>query len=176
MLYVDSVPPEEATGDLKRAYDLILKARGVVPEIRRCQSLEPLVVEGNTAFYPGNNYRCQSIDRRFSEMIATVVSVANQCRFGGRAHADLLADATGDRTFADAILADYTTVDLPLTERVALDYARKLTLAPHESCEADIQALRDAGWTDQQIVAIVHVTAFFAYWNRVADALNVTQS
>jgi alkylhydroperoxidase family enzyme len=42
--------------------------------------------------------------------------------------------------------------------------------------QADIEALRAAGWTDPQIVATVHVTAFFAYMNRVAEAFGLTRA
>jgi alkylhydroperoxidase family enzyme len=40
--------------------------------------------------------------------------------------------------------------------------------------EADMNDLRGEGWTDPQIVAAVHVTAFFAYMNRVAEAFGLT--
>jgi len=39
--------------------------------------------------------------------------------------------------------------------------------------EADIEGLRAQGWTDSQIVATVHVTALFAYMNRVAEAFGL---
>jgi len=41
-------------------------------------------------------------------------------------------------------------------------------------CKADLDGLRAAGWSDPQIVATVHVTAFFAYMNRVANAFGVS--
>ena len=75
-------PPEEATGDLKRAYDRIRTTRGRIPDIRSVMAGEPLVVEGFASFFPENNYACSSIDRRLAEMIATVAAVANGSGFG----------------------------------------------------------------------------------------------
>lgn len=167
-------PPEAATGDLKRAYEKILQTRGTIPQIRAVMAGEPLTVEGFAYFYPENNYACRSIDRRLAEMIATVASVANGSGFGGPAHARQLAAVTGDRAFADAILHDYTTAGVSPAERVLLDYAHKLSRTPGEMNAGDLDRLRDAGWTDAQIVATVHVTAFFAYMNRVAEAFGVT--
>jgi uncharacterized peroxidase-related enzyme len=171
--WIKIAPPEEATGDLKRAYERMRTSRGRIPEIRSVMAGEPLVVEGFAAFFPENNYACSSIDRRLAEMIATVASVANGSAFGAPAHARQLARITGDRSFADSILRDYRSADLARKERVLLDYVWKLSRAPGEMTEADINGLRSEGWTDPQIVATVHVTSLFAYMNRVAEAFGL---
>jgi alkylhydroperoxidase family enzyme len=54
-----------------------------------------------------------------------------------------------------------------------LDYAELITNAAHESTAADVQKLRDAGWTEDQIAEAVYVIAMFALFNRVADAFGV---
>ena len=172
--WVKIAPPEEATGDLKRAYDRILATRGRIPDIRSVMAGEPLTVEGFASFFPENNYACRSIDRRLAEMIATVAAVANGSGFGAPAHARQLAKVTGDQAFADGILRDYRNVELPAKERALLDYVWKLSKTPGEMTEADIDGLRAAGWTDPQIVATVHVTGFFAYMNRVAEAFGLS--
>jgi uncharacterized peroxidase-related enzyme len=175
--WIAIAPADQATGDLKRAYDKILATRGGrVPTIRSVMAGEPLVVEGFAWFYPDDNYACRSIDRRLAEMIATVAGVANGSRFGGPAHARLLAEVTGDATFAQAILQDYTQAGLSARERALLDYAWKLSRSPGEMTEADLASLRAHGWTEAQTVATVHVTAFFAYMNRVAEAFGLSQA
>ena len=110
--WIKIAPPEEATGDLKRAYERVRTTRGHIPEIRAVMAGEPLVLEGFAAFYPDNNYLCTSIDRRLAEMIATVSSVANGSGFGGPAHARQLAKVTGDQAFSDGILRDYRSAGL----------------------------------------------------------------
>ncbi len=37
----------------------------------------------------------------------------------------------------------------------------------------DVEMLRDAGWSDADILAIAEVTAYYAYVNRIADGLGV---
>jgi uncharacterized peroxidase-related enzyme len=175
--WIAIAPVEQASGDLKRAYEKILKTRGGrIPAIRSVMAGEPLVVEGFAWFYPDDNYACRSIDRRLAEMIATVAGVANGSGFGGPAHARLLAEATGDAAFAESILNDYTQANVSTAERKLLDYVWKLSRNPGEMTEADIEGLRAQGWTDPQIVATVHVTAFFAYMNRVAEAFGLSQA
>jgi len=174
--WIRIAPPEEATGDLERAYARIQTTRGRIPDIRSVMAGEPLVVEGFAAFFPENNYACTSIDRRLAEMIATVAAVANGSGFGAPAHARQLARVTGDQVFADGMLRDYRSADLPARERVLLDYVWKLSKSPGEMTEQDIDGLRAAGWTDPQIVATVHVTGFFAYMNRVAEAFGLSHA
>ena len=54
-----------------------------------------------------------------------------------------------------------------------LDYAELITNAASRSTAEDVQKLRDAGWSDDQISEAVYVTALFAFFNRVADAFGV---
>ena len=39
--------------------------------------------------------------------------------------------------------------------------------------EADVQKLRDAGFSNHGILDIAHVTGYYAYVNRIADGLGV---
>lgn len=54
-----------------------------------------------------------------------------------------------------------------------LTYAVKLTQRPADMVEADVQALRDTGFSDVDILHIAGVTSYFAYVNRIADGLGV---
>ena len=54
-----------------------------------------------------------------------------------------------------------------------LDYTHKLTLTPWEMVEADVQTLRDHGFSDRAILDINQITAYYAYVNRIADGLGV---
>jgi alkylhydroperoxidase family enzyme len=58
-------------------------------------------------------------------------------------------------------------------ERLLLDYVKKVTEAAPRTTPADVQQLRDAGWTEPQIAETVYVTALFAFFNRVADAFGI---
>ena len=54
-----------------------------------------------------------------------------------------------------------------------LDYSAKLTREPWSIVEADIQALRESGFSDRAILDINQVTGYYAYVNRLADGLGV---
>jgi alkylhydroperoxidase family enzyme len=54
-----------------------------------------------------------------------------------------------------------------------MTYVELITNAASRSTHADVQKLRDAGWTEDQIAEAVYITAMFAFFNRVADAFGV---
>ena len=55
-----------------------------------------------------------------------------------------------------------------------LTYAVKLPRVPWEMVEADVIALRDAGFSDADILDINQITGYYAYVNRLADGLGVS--
>jgi uncharacterized peroxidase-related enzyme len=73
----------------------------------------------------------------------------------------------------EQIKDDWRTMDLTPAEHAMLEYAEKLTLTPSAMTEADVQKLRNAGWTDRDILDIVHVCAYFNFRVRVVDGLGL---
>ena len=57
-----------------------------------------------------------------------------------------------------------------------LEYSEKLTLSPAMMDQNDIQQLRDAGWTDRDILDIGTVCAYFNYRVRIVDGLGLEVS
>ena len=57
-----------------------------------------------------------------------------------------------------------------------LEYAEKLTLTPAMMTEGDIDALRDVGWTDRDVLDIVMACAYFNFRVRVVDGLGLQVS
>lgn len=53
-----------------------------------------------------------------------------------------------------------------------LAYAEKLTFAPATVAEADIEALRAAGFSDPAIGDIVLIVAMYAMMNRLVDGIS----
>ena len=54
-----------------------------------------------------------------------------------------------------------------------LEYVKIITEAAYKSTPEDVQKLRVAGWSEDQIAEAVYVTAMFAFFNRVADAFGI---
>jgi uncharacterized peroxidase-related enzyme len=72
-----------------------------------------------------------------------------------------------------AIESDWRSAELSEPRQAMLAYAVKLTLFPGDMVEGDVTALRDAGFSDRDILDIAEVTSYYAYVNRIADGLGV---
>ncbi len=81
---------------------------------------------------------------------------------------------TGDEALTTQIEQDHTRAALRPSDRAMLDYAAKLTRRPGDMVEADVAALRAAGFNDRAILDIAQVTAYYAYVNRIADGLGLS--
>ena len=80
---------------------------------------------------------------------------------------------TGDEALVRGLARDYRTVELRAADRAMLDYAAKLTRAPHTVSGTDVQRLRDEGFDDAAVLDICQVTSYYNYVNRMADGLGV---
>jgi alkylhydroperoxidase family enzyme len=58
-------------------------------------------------------------------------------------------------------------------ERSLLELVERITYHAYRTSPADVQRVRDAGWTEPQIAEAVYVSALFAFFNRVADAFGI---
>ncbi|HEX2117566.1 MAG TPA: hypothetical protein VHF91_00155 [Acidimicrobiales bacterium] len=67
---------------------------------------------------------------------------------------------------------------LPLgdAERLLLEYVGTLTRHAHRITDAQVQGLRDVGWTEEQIAEATYDGALFNYFVRLADAFDIHPS
>ncbi len=58
-------------------------------------------------------------------------------------------------------------------ERLLLEFVETLTRHAYRITDAQVQGLRDAGWSDAQIAEAVYIGALFAMFVRLADAFDI---
>lgn len=89
-------------------------------------------------------------------------------------HASALRRLGTNQAFVDAIGTNNikNTKDVTFTDKdiALLKFVKLLTLNSAETEDADVQAMRDAGWTDEQIWEVAFEVGIFSFLNRMADA------
>jgi alkylhydroperoxidase family enzyme len=86
-------------------------------------------------------------------------------------HAAALRGQGVDQEVVDAIgTGDLGKVKLAAKDAALLKFVKLLTLTPAETKDADVQAMREVGWTDEQIWEATFEVGLFSMLNRVADA------
>jgi len=80
---------------------------------------------------------------------------------------------TKSDTLADELSTGYETAAITEADKAMLRYAAKLTRTPAKMTQADVDALRSAGFSDSAVLDICMVTAYYAFVNRLADGMGV---
>lgn len=76
---------------------------------------------------------------------------------------------------ATQVAEDYTKADLNARERRIADMAVKITRSPDACSPADIQKLRDEGFTDVDIVSLVEIIAYQNMSTRIMESLSTIE-
>ena len=79
MAWIRMIEPGKATGRLKLEYQAAVRRAGKVFNILKVQSLNPTVLHSSIEMYRATMYGPSRLSRAEREMLATVVSWANQC-------------------------------------------------------------------------------------------------
>ncbi len=79
----------------------------------------------------------------------------------------------GDYDLVMKIAHDYRSAGLNKKDLAMLEYAEKMTLRPSEMTAQDVERLREAGWSDGEILDIAALTAYRNFITRMADAVGV---
>ena len=81
MAHVRLIDVEEATGPLRREYDEAMARAGKVFNIVKAMSLRPGVLRRSMALYRAIMFGSSRLTRAERELLATVVSRANDCHY-----------------------------------------------------------------------------------------------
>ena len=177
MTWIATVPYAEAAGRLKRLYDRVKGPDDNVDNIMMSHSLRPHTMEAHMTIYKYVlHHSANEIPKWFLECIGVLVSHLNGCGYCFDHHFAGMARLIGDEARAEAMKAAIRAggrAPFSAAEAAALAYAEKLNDSCAEMVEADVQALRDAGWSDGEILEINQVTAYFGYANRTVLGLGV---
>ncbi|WP_299945688.1 peroxidase-related enzyme [uncultured Ruegeria sp.] len=177
MSWIKTIPYAEATGKLRKLYDRVTGPDNNVDNIMMAHSLRPHSMEAHMAVYKNVlHHSANTVPKWFLEVLGVWVSALNRCGYCVEHHFSGLQRLLQDEARGDAIRAaieagDPASAPLDPAQVAAMGYARKLTEAPGDLTEADIIALRNAGWEDGEILEINQVCSYFSYANRTVLGL-----
>jgi uncharacterized peroxidase-related enzyme len=158
----------------RQKYLRILQEKlGFVPNVIRAYSFDNAKLATFADFFSelmGGDSGLSSLER---EMIAVVVSSINRCYYCLVSHGAEVRVQSGDPELGELLAINYRAAELSPRHRAMLDFAAKVTEAPHRIEEADRQSLRDAGFNDGDIWDIGAVASFFNMTNRMASAVDM---
>jgi uncharacterized peroxidase-related enzyme len=178
MTWINTISYEASEGRLRQLYDRVKGPDNNIDNIMLAHSLRPHSMDGHMALYKNVLHHSSNIvPKWFLETLGVLVSLINQCAYCVEHHFSglrrLLDDDARALAIRKALEGRSFTGVFDAKEQCALAYALKLTEAAHTVATADIDAMREAGFDDGQILEINQVVAYFAYANRTVLGLGV---
>ena len=174
MAFIDVIQHDAAEGELKEIYDNLVKSRGKLAEVHKIQSLNPKSIMLHMELYLHIMFGKSPIKRVHREMMAVVVSRANNCDYCQVHHAEAVNHYWKDDERTEQLKKDYQQASLTEMELKLCDLASELTKDPGgHSDEKHLKPLRDLGVSDRGILDATLVIAYFNFVNRLVLGLGV---
>ena len=176
MSWIDEVDVSDADGKLAEMYAALIKQRGKVSNILKVHSLNPEAMGDHLDLYMTLMFGKSGLSRKEREAIAVVVSANNDCEYCVKHHAEALRRYVDDEETLNMLMSadGLETLEPRLSNIVR--HAEKLTNAPIAMTESDLGELRAEGLSDNDILDLTLIVAYFNFVNRIALGLGVAFS
>jgi uncharacterized peroxidase-related enzyme len=171
MTWIRTIPPADACGRLKEAYDRQARRLGQPTEFTQLGSLDAELVHARLTLYRATENVPSKLTVRQCELISYLTSILNSTPHCASLSRTQLHKIGESQLIAILDRGDYEQLD-PVEAALAR-YVHKLTLSPGQVTEADINELRTVGLTDLEILDANNHTAHLNYTNRVANGLGL---
>ncbi len=167
------IDENEAVGELKEVYGRIKVKRDKIANIMKIHSLNPRAMQTHMGLYLSLMFGTSGLKRAERELIGVVVSAVNSCEYCVNHHAAALNYYWKDNEKIKKLIKNFESLDLPERQRRMLGYVVKLTNSPHAMNESDVNALRNSGFSDEDVLNINLITSYFCFVNRIANGLGI---
>ena len=157
---------ENAPVESNAILDNVDKMLGFVPNLHRLMSISPNVLSG-WATLMGS--LAKTLDLKTRDGIALAVSEADGCDYCLAAHSFMAGKLA--KIPADEIELNREGRSSDPKRQAALTFAKALIETRGKVSDAQFAAVRDAGWTDANIVEMIALTAQFLLTNFMNNAV-----
>jgi uncharacterized peroxidase-related enzyme len=167
MSRLQPVNPSTATGKAKDLLDAVKSKLGLVPNMTRVMAASPAVLEAYLGF--SGALAAGLLDAKTREQLALLTAQQNHCDYCLSAHT-AISKMVGLNH--EQIVASREGHGSSPKTTAALTFARRVLDTKGQVGEADLAAVRGAGFSDgevAEILAHVALNAFTNYFNVAAD-------
>lgn len=163
---IATLAPDQVPAESKQAIDTFTKNLGFTPNMMKAFAHSPIAFN---AWATLRTSLSKALDLKTRESISLIVSEVNGCNYclGVHTHAAAHAKMSSD----DVILARKGRASDPKRD-AAVQFAHKVIETRGQVSDDDLQAVRNAGYTEANIVEIVTLVAMYSltnFFNNVFD-------
>lgn len=166
-----SVPEVDALpDDIRERLQTVEQKAGFIPNVMRVLARRPAEFRAFMAYHDALMEGDSGLTKAEREMIVVATSGANHCQYCVVAHGAILRIRAKNPLVADQVATNYRQADITQRQHAILDYAMKVSRQSSEVTQADRDAAKAAGLSDEDLWDIASISAFFAMSNRLASA------
>jgi len=162
---------DELPDDIKGRILEVQEKSGFVPNVFLALAHRPDEFRAFFAYHDALMLRPSGLTKGEREMIVVATSGANDCVYCVVAHGAILRIYEKNPLIAEQVATNYRKADLPPRQKAMLAFAMKVATASGTIEDADFEALRPHGFSDEDIWDIGAIAAFFALSNRMANMI-----
>ena len=160
---------EDLPEDIRARILEVQEKAGFIPNVFLTLAHRPEEFRAFFAYHDALMLRDSGLSKAEREMIVVATSGANDCLYCIVAHGALVRVYAKDPYVADQVAVNYREAAITPRQKAMLGFALKVATRSAELVDADFEALRAHGFSDEDIWDIGAITAFFALSNRMAN-------
>jgi uncharacterized peroxidase-related enzyme len=155
--------------DIRTRILAVQEKSGFVPNVFLTLAHRPDEFRAFFAYHDALMEKEGGLTKAEREMIVVATSGANGCQYCVVAHGAILRIRAKNPRVADQVAINYRKAEITPRQTAMLDFAMKVATASHTVGEADFEALRAHGFSEDDAWDIGAIAAFFAMSNRLAN-------
>ena len=168
MAFIETVPPERATGAVADVYESDRAIHGHVPNFAQAFSLQP---EAYAAWRELNGAIKAGMDLRRYELATLAAARRLRSSYCMLAHGAIVADRFLTPDAVRAVAADPASAGLDPLDVAVMDLAAKVADDATAVTQEDVDRLRELGLPDAEILGVVLAAAARCFFSKTLDGL-----
>ena len=169
MPFLQTVPPEDASGEVKAMYDKDLAAQGYVANHTQAFSARPDVLQGWLAL---KDAITSGMDPRLYELATVAAATAIRSSYCSLVHGNILATGyyPAEQVVSIAGDGDEAAAALDTADAAVVRFARKVAEEAEQITPEDVGELRRLGFSDADVFNVILAAAARCFFSKVLDA------
>ena len=159
--------------DIRARILAVQEKAGFIPNVFVTLAHRPAEFRAFFAYHDALMEKEGGLTKAEREMIVVATSGANDCLYCIVAHGAILRIYAKNPLVADQVAVNYRKADITPRQKSMLDFALKVAVASNAIGESDFEALRAAGFSEEDAWDIGGIAAFFALSNRMANLIGM---
>jgi uncharacterized peroxidase-related enzyme len=157
--------------DIRERILAVQEKAGFIPNVFVTLAHRPDEFRAFFAYHDALMEKDGGLTKAEREMIVVATSAANDCTYCVVAHGAILRIFARNPRVADQVAVNYRKAEITPRQKAMLAFALKVATESAALDDADYDAVRAHGFTDEDLWDIGAIAAFFALSNRMANLI-----